>query len=639
MKKSVRTTLLCCGLLCLPAFSTLIRAALSLAAQVQTVSVRGYVLADGGFVQELDAMSPGYSATLDAQGFGTFGWQFTNTTGAALQNVRFVVFLDADIDRDANTFFNEYGEFVSLALPPGAPAGSIAASSWEIDEPGFVFGDIQQNAMTGLLDNTNGVPQSAPDDVSLALGYQAGSLAAGQKADFSFLISADNVGGLRQVDPDSNASFYFNGYALPIAVNTPPTIAGATLARVQGGPGSVSTIATVSDAETPAGSLAVEVVSAPAGISVTNIVNNNGTITATVLAGCGAAVGQNLVSLRVTDAGGLTSLANLIVNVAANSPPTLGSYPASVVVNLGAGTTVTPSAPPADNFSVMNVTASAPGFGGALGVNPATGVVTITNALPVGNFTVTVMVIDNCGATAVRSFAVGVRNEADLAITKSASPDPVTPGGSITYTITVTNRGPNAASDVVITDELPPQVTFTSCAATGGGQCGGSGNSRSVTFAALAPNATQTVTLVADLNPDVAVGQRITNTATVASATADPDTSNNTATASTSVLLSGCTTLAGVVTDPTAVASDQKAGSILVFPYYTSDVGGNFAVSDTLLTITNVSNGAATASGAPNYRFLHLFFMRDCSPADTFVCLTGACRSARASTTRSRPAT
>ncbi|HYE72223.1 MAG TPA: hypothetical protein VEF04_02790, partial [Blastocatellia bacterium] len=70
--------------------------------------------------------------------------------------------------------------------------------------------------------------------------------------------------------------------------------------------------------------------------------------------------------------------------------------------------------------------------------------------------------------------------------------------------------------------------------------------------------------------------------------------------------------------------SDQKPGSILVFPYYTSDANGNFNQADTLISITNVSNGSPTLpSGVPNYQYLHLFFMnKDCSPADTFVCLT-----------------
>jgi hypothetical protein len=68
--------------------------------------------------------------------------------------------------------------------------------------------------------------------------------------------------------------------------------------------------------------------------------------------------------------------------------------------------------------------------------------------------------------------------------------------------------------------------------------------------------------------------------------------------------------------------SDQKAGSVLVFPYYTSAADGSFNRSDSLLTITNVCNGPATTGGIPNYSYLHLFFMNGCSPADTYVCLT-----------------
>ncbi|HYE73313.1 MAG TPA: hypothetical protein VEF04_08280, partial [Blastocatellia bacterium] len=73
--------------------------------------------------------------------------------------------------------------------------------------------------------------------------------------------------------------------------------------------------------------------------------------------------------------------------------------------------------------------------------------------------------------------------------------------------------------------------------------------------------------------------------------------------------------------DP-AFPSDQKAGSVLVFPYYTSTSNG--ITSDTLLQITNVCNGPSASAGIPNYSYLHLFFMNgaNCSPADTFVCLT-----------------
>lgn len=81
-------------------------------------------------------------------------------------------------------------------------------------------------------------------------------------------------------------------------------------------------------------------------------------------------------------------------------------------------------------------------------------------------------------------------------------------------------------------------------------------------------------------------------------------------------------TFGGPVSNPRVSA--QKAGSVLVFPYYNSDPSGDFAKSDTLLTITNVADGSSTVQGAPNYQVLHLFFISgsNCAPADTFVCLT-----------------
>lgn len=116
---------------------------------------------------------------------------------------------------------------------------------------------------------------------------------------------------------------------------------------------------------------------------------------------------------------------------------------------------------------------------------------------------------------------------ADLAITKADSPDPVVTGTDLTYTLTVTNKGPDAAVDVTVTDTLPAETTFVSCSATGGGVCGGAGNNRTVTFATLASGATETVTLVATVCCSVADGAPINNTASVSAATMDPDASNN----------------------------------------------------------------------------------------------------------------
>jgi len=103
----------------------------------------------------------------------------------------------------------------------------------------------------------------------------------------------------------------------------------------------------------------------------------------------------------------------------------------------------------------------------------------------------------------------------------------------VTYTVTVTNNGPDAATSVTVTDNLPPETTFVSCASTGGGVCGGSGNNRTVTFPLLTSGQSETITFVANVNCSVADGTAISNTATVSSFTPDPDLANNSATATT----------------------------------------------------------------------------------------------------------
>src|SRR5438445_607440 len=70
-----------------------------------------------------------------------------------------------------------------------------------------------------------------------------------------------------------------------------------------------------------------------------------------------------------------------------------------------------------------------------------------------------------------RTYFANYTGGADLSITKSDSPDPVAPGGTLTYTITIGNAGPNAAVNVTMSDPLPPQTTFQSVAAPAGWSC------------------------------------------------------------------------------------------------------------------------------------------------------------------------
>ena len=125
-------------------------------------------------------------------------------------------------------------------------------------------------------------------------------------------------------------------------------------------------------------------------------------------------------------------------------------------------------------------------------------------------------------------------NTSDLSITATASPGTVATGGTLTYTLTVTNNGPRSAPSVTVTNNLPSSLTYGSCSATGGGICGGTANNRTITFATLDPQATVTVTLTATVNNGLS-DPTIVNTAGVSSLAADPSLSNNSATVTTPV--------------------------------------------------------------------------------------------------------
>ncbi len=111
---------------------------------------------------------------------------------------------------------------------------------------------------------------------------------------------------------------------------------------------------------------------------------------------------------------------------------------------------------------------------------------------------------------------------ADLSLTLSATPQIVVTGSAISYGMTSTNEGAVAAQPFVVNDELPPHVAFSSCEATGGGQCGGSGNSRSISFPTLQPGASAFVTINGVVNCALPDGTVFANTVAVNPLSADP---------------------------------------------------------------------------------------------------------------------
>jgi uncharacterized repeat protein (TIGR01451 family) len=126
-----------------------------------------------------------------------------------------------------------------------------------------------------------------------------------------------------------------------------------------------------------------------------------------------------------------------------------------------------------------------------------------------------------------------VNPAADLAVTKTDSPDPVHIGQALTYTIKVTNNGPQTATGVTLSDTLPKGAGFGSTT-TSQGTCSFKPDKRMVTcnLGNLASGATATVTIIVKPTSK----GTITNTATVTGSPTDPNTTNNKAVATTSVI-------------------------------------------------------------------------------------------------------
>jgi hypothetical protein len=225
----------------------------------------------------------------------------------------------------------------------------------------------------------------------------------------SFLVSSPQA-TTAGVQPPPYSPFSFTNWTPLAQANTAPTITTtdySPLSRQQGTTNAVnSTIAKGSDKETSAGSLIVTATSVPAGIVVTSIVNTSGTVTANVAVDCAATLGDNTIVLEISD-GALTSTANLIVNVTANTAPTL-TYGSGAVVSAGS-TIINAASGPSDNGTVQTIALQSAGtYTGGISVDNSTGQISISNAAPVGTHAITIRATDNCGAFTDSQFTLTV---------------------------------------------------------------------------------------------------------------------------------------------------------------------------------------------------------------------------------------
>jgi uncharacterized repeat protein (TIGR01451 family) len=213
----------------------------------------------------------------------------------------------------------------------------------------------------------------------------------------------------------------------------------------------------------------------------------------------------------------------------------------------------------------------------------------------------------------VSSGGTAPTNVADLAITKTDGQTSVFVGDAVTYTIVVTNNGPNAVAGAAVTDVVPANlagVTWT-CVASAGASCaaaGGTGNIASTVNLAVGASATFSLS-----GTVIGAAGSLVNTASVAApgGMVDRLPLNNSATDSTAVQVrtadlsvsktnSVSKVAAGGTLSYTIVASNAASSNVPVSTTVTDTAPAGIVFGSWTCTATAGSSCPATGTGNLN---------------------------------------
>lgn len=186
--------------------------------------------------------------------------------------------------------------------------------------------------------------------------------------------------------------------------------------------------------------------------------------------------------------------------------------------------------------------------------------------------------------------------QADLSLVKTDAPDPAVAGATLTYTLLVSNAGPDTASDVRVVDILPDSVTFQSATAEQG-ICSRDGRVVDCQLGNIAAGNDVTITIEVTPGTD----GNLTNSASVTADTEDPNLDNNSDIEATQVGPTAATDSADLTLDITASPDPVAVGDPLTFELDVDNAGPDAAEDTTVSTVFSPSvmiDGVATTTGS-----------------------------------------
>jgi uncharacterized repeat protein (TIGR01451 family) len=189
---------------------------------------------------------------------------------------------------------------------------------------------------------------------------------------------------------------------------------------------------------------------------------------------------------------------------------------------------------------------------------------------------------------------------ADLAVTITDEPDPVFAGSLLTYTITVTNRGPLGATGISVTDNLPLGLNYAS-SSTSQGSIGAAGQQVTANLGSLAAGASAVITVSAVTE----LSGSYTNTALVLATESDLNQVNNSASAISLVVAPQPARFSDVILTNGELQATLTGEPLMEYIVYAST---DFVTWTPISTNTVAANGTAKFFDSNAVNFSHRFY-------------------------------